>query len=59
MPTEQTTEIKELTEALGTLLDLIQLTRILDKAQLSQNDMRDFIRAKRIHSKYALAKWGR
>ena len=44
---------KELVEALGTLLDLIQLTRLLDKAKLSEKDMKDFIWAKNIHSKYS------
>ncbi len=46
-------ERKELLDALGTLLDLIQLTRILDKAKLSESDMKDFLWAKRIHSKHS------
>lgn len=46
-------EREELLEALGTLLDLIQLGRLLDKIELSPEDMQDFVWAKNVHSKYA------
>lgn len=49
-------ERKELVEALGTLLDLIQLARILDHAKLSENDMKDFLWAKGVHSRAILPK---
>lgn len=46
---------RELVEALGTLLDLIQFSRLLDKVKLSERDLQDFVRAKKVHSKWGMS----